>query len=655
MLAHAASGLLGLVLVLLGLTLAYQRPWTAQLNIGFDAAIDNDTPFLRGFYEPELIAGTRTRYRWTTPSATLQFSNLAQRPYLLTLRQINGSPTTVALADQPTALGATLQSGRMLHLLLPGTSADQQVALTVEQPFGAAGDPRTLGAALQGGTLQALGGVGWPPLLPLLAWAGALLALWLAILGLGGGRSEALLLTGILGGAAIAATWFAPLRVGYAAGAIIQTTLYGLGFGLLARWLFPRILAWLDPADRLVNPALLRWLILAATVVWALKLGGRLVPGSMPGDIGFHRNRVWAQMLGNLFNPSLHRGVPFPYPPALYALIAPLTATGMSPEWLLQMAAAACEALALPVIFGIGRRIRGSGRAGLLAALLYGVFPAGFMTVAWSFDSHVFAQFVTLAWSALLICTWGRWHERRVWLAITGGLTLIALSHFGFYINTSLLAGLLVGLLALSDWRSRRLSKGFSPSAAASGFTIQRPWLALGLSLAATQLMVWALYYSTFLELFLAQGRSVAEGGVGAVNQRELIPRGALLWDTLNTGFWRHYALIPVLLAPLGLWLLWRDRSRSRPAALIIGATFGVSLALGGLPILTGAPLTTRWLMFSAWGLAVCCGSALDYLWARWGRWGRWATIASMLFIAAWGVTLWLQAVVYRIRPPEPF
>ncbi len=638
MLAHATSGLLVLALVLLGLTLAYQQPWTAHLNIGFDEAIDNDTPFLRGFYEPELIAGTSTRYRWIAPSATLQFSNLAQRPYLLTLRQINGGPATVALADQPGALDATLQSGRMLHLLLPGTAADQQVALTVE-PFSAAGDPRTLGAALQGGTLQALGGAGWPPLLPLLAWAGALLALWLAILGLGGGRSEALLLTGILGGAAIAATWFAPLRVGYAAGAIIQTTLYGLGFALLARWLFPRILAWLDQADRLLDPRLLRWLILAATVVWALKLGGRLVPGSMPGDIGFHRNRVWAQMLGNLFNPSLHRGVPFPYPPALYALIAPLTATGMSPEWLLQMAAAACEALALPVIFGLVRRISGSGRAGLLAALLYGVFPAGFMTVAWSFDSHIFAQFLTLAWSALLIRTWGRWHERRVWLGITGGLTLIALSHFGFYINTSLLAGLLVVILLAS-------------TASATG---SRPWLALGLSLAATQLVVWGLYYSTFLELFLAQGRSVAEGGVGAVNQRELIPRGALLWDTLNTGFWRHYALIPVLLAPLGLWLIWRDRDRSRPAALIVGATFVVSLALGGLPIITGAPLTTRWLMFSAWALAVCCGIALDSIWTRWGRWGRWATIASTLFIAAWGMTLWLQAVVYRIRPPEPF
>ncbi len=630
-------GVLALALVLIGLTLAYQRSWTAQLNIGFAEAIDNDTPFLRGFHEPELIAGTRSRYRWTTPVAALQFSNLPQQAYLLTLRQINGGPTRVGLTDGSAPIDAELRSGRILHLLLPATAADGQVRLLVDPPFAAPGDPRALGAALQGGTLQTLGRWAWPPLLPLLAWAGALLALWLVVVGLGGDRREVLLLTGILGGAALGATWLAPLRVGYAAGAIFQTTLYGLGFALLARWLFPHLAG---TADR----RMLRWLILAATVVWALKLGGRLVPGSMPGDIGFHRNRVWAQMLGNLFNPSLHRGVPFPYPPALYALIAPLTATGISPEWLLQMVAAACEALALPLIFGLVRRIGGSERAGLLAAILYGVFPAGFMTVAWSFDSHVFAQLVTLAWSAWLIHAWGRWHERRVWLLITGGLTLIGLSHFGFYINTTLLAGLLALIMVALARRPHSSPPG-----------IKRQWLALGSSLVVAQLAVWALYYSAFLELFLAQGRSVAEGGVGAVNERALISRQILLWDTLNTGFWRHYALIPVLLAPAGLWRLWRERARSRPAALVIGATFVVSLALGGLPIITGAPLTTRWLMFSAWGLAVCCGIAFDWIWTRWGRWGRWTAIAGTVFIAAWGINIWIQAAIYRIRPPEPF
>jgi hypothetical protein len=642
-LTYAGGGALVLALLLLGLTLAYQRAWTAHLNIGFDEAIDNDTPFLRGFHEPELIDGTSTRYRWTTPEAALQFSNLPQRAYLLTLRQINGNPTSVGLANQPGALSATLQSGRILHLLLPVEAAEAQVALKVDQPFAAPGDLRELGAALQGGSLQTLGAAVWPPLLPLLTWAGALLALWLVIGGLGGGLGEALLLAATLAGAAVAATWFAPMRVGYAAGAIFQTTLYGLGFALLARWLFPRLLSLVDGPDRAVDRRLLRWLILAATAVWALKLGGRIVPGSMIGDIGFHRNRVWAQMLGNLFNPSLHRGVPFPYPPALYALIAPLTTSGISPEWLLQLAAAACEALSLPVMFGLVRRISGSERAGLVAAILYGAFPAGFMTVAWSFDSHIFAQFLTLAWSALLIRAWGRWHQRRIWLWITAGLTLIALSHFGFYINTSLLAGLLVLILAVRFGR-----RGLR-------FSTQRQWLALTISLIATQLIVWALYYSAFVALFLAQGRSVAEGGVGAVNNRALIPRAALLWDTLNNGFWRHYALIPVLLAPFGLWLLWRERERGRPAALVIGATFVVSLALGGLPIVTGAPLTTRWLMFSAWGLAVCGGVAMDYLWERWGRWGRWATIVSTLFIAAWGIQVWLEAVIYRIRPPEPF
>ncbi|HYF64731.1 MAG TPA: hypothetical protein VD886_18035, partial [Herpetosiphonaceae bacterium] len=364
---------------------------------------------------------------------------------------------------------------------------------------------------------------------------------------------------------------------------------------------------------------------------------GRLMPGSMPGDIGFHRNRVWMMMGGQLYNPSLHRGVPFPYPPALYALVAPLTRTGLSPEWLLQLIAAGCEALALPFIFGLGRRATGSARAGLIAAALYGIFPAGFMTTAWSFDSHIFAQFLTVVWSAALARWWGRWDQRGPWLALAGGLALVGLSHFGFYINTSLLAGLVAAGLWLAGGRQETRRQG----------------LALGLALIAAQAVVWALYYSAFLALFIKQGSSVAAGGVDAINNRPLLPRDELLWDTLTTGFWRHYALLPLLLAPFGLARLTRAE-RGRPVALLVAATWAVSLALGALPIITGAPLTTRWLMFSAWPLALAAGAALDWLAGR-AWWGRWAAAAGMLFVAGWGISLWLQSVVYRIRPPEPF
>lgn len=642
------------------LTLAYQRTWLVPLNIGVAEGMNNDTPFLRGFHDPESVAATSVRYRWTTPNAALYFRNAPQRAYLLTLYQINGNPAQVGLAAADTSL--PLSSGRVLRMLLPPTDADLNVTLKATQPLTPAGDPRQLGVALQGGTLQTLGAGALPPLLPLLAWSGALLTLTLTVVWLGGSVGEMLLLGAVLGTGTVMATWVAPLRVGYAAGAIGQTTLYGLGFALVARWLFPHIVGWVQPdperkhAALQLDPRALRWLVLAATLVWSLKLGGRLVPGTMPGDIGFHRNRVWAQQVGNLFNPSLHRGVPFPYPPALYALLAPLTTTGYSPEWLLQMAAAACEALALPFIFGLVWHVRRSERAGLFAAILYGIFPATFMTVAWSFNSHIFAQFVTLVWSVLLIRCWGRWHERRCWWLITGGLTLISLSHFGFYINSSLLAALLVSGLWFSQKRYLRskLARRSLSIDSATSLVAPRQWLALGVSLLATQLIVWVGYYSAFFDLFVNQGRAVSAGGMDAVNNSAPLSRAALLWDILSSGFWKHYVLLPLVLAPFGWWLLWRADARSRSAALVLGATFAVSLALGSLPILTAVPLTTRWLMFSAWALAACSGIALDYIWTR-TRTGRWLALASTMIVAAYGISLWLQAVIYRIRPPEPF
>ncbi len=614
-----------ILLVLAGLTLAFQRPLQLALHIGRDEGWENDQPFVVGFHEPEFRTDTLERYRWTTQVAQLVFPDWPRRPAVLTLTQNNGVAPTLTLA------GWQLQGldvGRTVHLFVPPTT-HLTVGISVPQLFdGAAGDPRELGAALQGGSLSTTAQWAWPPLSVLLSWAAVLGAVLLMVQLLGGGVSEGLLFAGFTGAGGVLATWAAPLRVSLAAPTLGLTVVYGLALamGLLLALRRSRFFA-------AVPPSYLRWLVLATTVVWSLKLGGRMLPASMPGDIGFHRNRVLAVMIGDLFRPSLHRGVQFPYPPALYVLLQPLTLTGISIEWLLQLAAAACEALVLPLLFALVYRLTAQPRAALLSAILYGAFPAGYMVSAWSFDSHIFSQAVTLVWSVALIWLWERWAERRVWLGLLCGLILVALGHFGFYINISLLSGLLIVLLW---WRgARRAAK------------------TLALLLVITQVIVWAIYYSAFIDLFLRQGEAVAADGVSGINHRATIPRGRLAWETFYLGFVWHFALIPLLLAPFGWRRLWRSTA-GRPAALVIGATWCVSAGLGLLPIVTGVPLTTRWLMFSAWGLAVCGGVALDWLW-RWRPLGRWAALIQVGVIVAAGWAVWLQAIVYRIRPPEPF
>ena len=223
-----ALGALALAALVLGLVLAYQRAWTINLNIGRDEGYANDTPFVRGFYEPEKTADG-LRYRWTSLDAALEFANLPARPYLLSLSQISGEPATVG------GVGAAfrLEAGRTLHLLAVPEQGRLLVPIRVERPVSAPGDERTLGAALTGGRLSAVAG-GAPPAAPLLAWSLALAALWLVVWGLGGGLVEAGLACGLLGAGAIAATVAAPERASLAAGAIVQTTLSGLAIAAKA-------------------------------------------------------------------------------------------------------------------------------------------------------------------------------------------------------------------------------------------------------------------------------------------------------------------------------------------------------------------------------------------------------------------------------------
>lgn len=609
-----------LIGLLIGLGVVSNRQWQVPLNLGLEEGINNDAPFVVGFNAGEQLPDRSARYRWSTLNAQLRFPHVPQRHYWLDLPQLTGNPVSLIMGTSQ----FTSTAGRVLHVLLPADAAGK-VAITVAQPV-VSDDPRELGAAFSGGQLSSSGWA-WPALYPTLAWLFLLTTLGLSITWLGGSSLEVGSVVGLTGLGIVAATWFAPLRASYAAPAIVQTTLYGLAALLLLRWALPPILQRLGLT---ISRDVVRWLILATVLVWALKLGGRLLLEHMPGDIGFHRNRIHATNLGDLFRPSRHRGIDFPYPPVLYALLQPLTLTGISADWLLQLTAAACEALAIPVLFCLGLRTTGSSRGALIGAIIYGLVPAGFMTNAWSFDSHIFSQFVALLLATFMVWTWQHWHERRNWLWMTLGLSTIALGHFGFYLNTGLMGGLLMLWLW---WRGPR-SQG----------------LALFTSLVATQVIVWALYYSSFIGLFLQQGQSFAEGGMNAVNQREAVPRLQLLWDMIELGFWRHYGLLPVLIAPFGWWLSRKDRGLQ----LVMGATFVVSLILAAFPIINGSTITTRWLMFSAWAIALTTGIALDWLWQR-TRWGRWPAILITSGCAIFGMIVWFAAMVYKIRPPEPF
>jgi hypothetical protein len=82
--------------------------------------------------------------------------------------------------------------------------------------------------------------------------------------------------------------------------------------------------------------------------------------------------------------------------------------------------------------------------------------------------------------------------------------------------------------------------------------------------------------------------------------------------------------------------------------------TFAIGALFAALPFLSGSTLATRWLMFSLWAVAVGAALSLDLLWRR-GRAGQALALAVGGYVVWLTASMWLMALAWRVRPPEPF
>lgn len=446
----------------------------------------------------------------------------------------------------------------------------------------------------------------------------------------------------------------------------------------LAGWLRPPLAALYRQAGPPLPAAALRWLLLLALIILATHYGVKLYPDAMWGDIGFHSNRYQEVVGGRVLLLSRNRGVDFPYPPAFYLLLAPLALAGLDHRVLLQLGGALINALGPFVAYAIGAgALAGppgdaidprARRVGLLAAGIYSLTAATLMTTLWNFSTHIFSQFAHLLLIAALLLLWRRTTTDRRPIAahhpssfILHPSSLIALfvlqsmvylGHFGFWINTSLLGG--IGLAALL-------------LAAVRGRVSWRTFRLLLAGFAAAEVFAALFFYSAYAGLFIAQARATAAGGLTGMQNKQAVEISALWQSLWDAGLRVHFGFFPIPLALCGLALLWpRPKDAGRPNAqtfarsnvqgllvLMVG-TFAVALLFGSLPFITRAALSTRWLMFSAWAVAVCAALAAELLW-RSGRAGRWLIVAMGGYIIWVTASMWLGALAWRIRPPEPF
>ncbi len=632
-----------MVALLVGTGMLLNRPLRYTINVGYAEGWHSDLPLLRDWNTPEPYGAQADdlSYRWSGEQSSVWLPGLGRRTWLITLDQLAASAHPQAadgdfwLSGPDMAVSHPLAAQRRLHVLItPATSAAGLLYLTAPT-FTPPNDPRVLGVPIATLQLETLPGPIQLPT-PRLLWPLALLALSWITLRLSGASLRATALAGVLLLILLlAALWSDALRFALAGPPLLIGAAWGVGIGLATRLALPRLLARLElaPAPGFVNGS--AWL---AGLSMTLRYGGRLYPESMVGDLGFHVNRLQEVTQGLIHLTSRHRGIDFPYPSAVYVLLAPLRLLPLAPTTLVEWSAALCGVLGLLAVALLTLHSLRCERTAILAAATYALLAPPFMALWWSFLAHIFAQELVAVLIAVLVVGW--WRLGQPWsMALTYAmLTLIFLGHFGLWINVSLL---LAGLLALGWWRGRNTNA-------------RAPLRGLALAFGAAQATALLLFYSAYDELirdkiaqFLAGGMSAVQGGRPAIGRQALL---ASLW---HDGLVAHYALIGMPLAVLGgVWLT--QRRRGHALVWVFWGTLAVAGLQSAIPFITASTITTRWLSFCAWAVAIGVAIVLEQLWRRGWR-GQTLAILLLGWIGSTTLWMWLGALGYRIRPPEPF
>lgn len=680
--------LLWLLLLLLALLGAAARlPRDEWIDVGREDGLGSDLPLVQAFHAAEQSGAER--FRWSGDQSALVLPGAGWRPIRLMVRTLGRdpglptAPTRLAIEVGGRAFGPLLlgDAPRRHHVLLPPMRRDDTIVRFVSATFQAPGDPRALGVPLGDVALRL--GAGWPAPAVLGGWAAIVVLGWLILRGCGVAPGAAwrtsLLALGLLGCAVIldplrAAAAIMPALSALAGGAILALALIGrpavlrgalclalcaapplallhaaaVALAAAGLWAAAIVLRhhaariWLTP-----GPAARRRLVLLAVVVFCLRLGGKWYPAAMPGDIQFHLNRAGEVIAGQPLLRSNNRGVDFPYPPALYLLVAPATLLDPGLRATLRIVAALGDALGPLVLYQIAQRLGLGRRRAWYAAWFGAANGAAMMANWWNFSTHAATQLWLLVAVWLVTCAWpalrgGRWPAG--WIALlTLAQVLVALGHFGFWIN--------LGVLTLAGL-------GMLPVAARRDAGWRRGAARLALSAGIAQVLALALFYSAYGGLFASQLAQARQGGLGALAEQVGAERAVLWADLWDAGFRQHLGpvTLPAALAG-GLWLALRPPDRSGRRRLVSGLLAGtalVALCLAALPFITTTSLTTRWLSFSVWAVALGGGAVAAELWRR-GRAGRWAVWAAAASIAWGSAALWLGALAWRIRPPEPF
>ncbi len=640
----ATPVLLLLVLALPALLIAFQFQVTHRIDVG----AGNDGFYLRGIYAQE--QGNDTDFRWLSGDSEIVVPGApGNSTWTASLRISNGrppgstAPTIRVVADGREVARYSVETPFQDYTFQfhRPPLADENLLIAIQsQTFDPPGDDdnRQLGVVLDTISLsparaRAAEPYIYPPAYAIAAFALlAGLAGFLGYLGtptLGAAAAIFVLLTGMIVGQIrepdITIAYIFNLLLILAATVIATVALRPIVRRLYARG--GVILATREE----------RWLGGIFAFGALAHLAGVFFPGFAAHDLIFQTHRVEDILRGNFPLSVISSEWGYqrtPYPPALYALMAPfaaITNTLYGDTALpLRLLPPLIDATSPFLIFYLLRRCRLPDPAPLIAAFCYTLAPATYQLLWWGFYSNLFGQWATLAVLTLTIAHYADLTRPRVFALLVALLGLALLSHPGTFVLTVALIPLLALGLAFNHRDDRRGA------------------VALLAALAVAGAVVYALYYVHFTGLVLGEVRNILGGTRDATagdNDRGWEP--AYITNRL---FVMPFALYFAAACVAGVRLLFA-KGQERALGWLVTAIVVTAGIFAAIHVATG--LWVRYFVFLSPALAIGLGVGLAWLASR-GRWARGLVWLTLAYCTVSSLLFWFSITATGSRSPYP-